>query len=216
MWAPERTVRRPAHRQLDHPIDFSVWRNPDDTAPTITAIPNIAFCIHCGTVRQSALETLEEGLLSANGSAGQVIFIRPDAILQGIAKIEPGLIRAPEQGIRNAQVAAPFRRRAGSVDAVEHAVCAARRRRQSPLAFTLLRIEPTHNAPPGSTAASLQRTAGQPGRANKGVGGASLPGFHSAMPEPRDKASVSLRLVSITQVTGSEKNQVLSVPSFNA
>ena len=153
----------------------------------------------------AALETLEERLLAANGSAGQVIVVRPDAILQRIAKVEPGLdpdsiaaySKCPGRGAIPLQ--RPSRRPGRALR-----LCR-RHRSGAPFSFTLLRIEPTHSAPPGSTAASLQRTKGQPGRAKNGVGGASPSGFHSAMPEPRDKARVSVRLVSITQVTGFRK-----------
>jgi len=77
VWATERAVRRIAHWQLNNAINLSVWRNPDDTTPTITAIPNITFRIYGGTVRVAALETLKERLLPTNGSASQVIVVRP-------------------------------------------------------------------------------------------------------------------------------------------
>ena len=71
------------------------------------------------------LEILEERLFSFDGFLRWVVFIRPDAVLQAIAKIKPGMIRTPKERVRNAQAPAPFRCRACPLYAVEHSISAA-------------------------------------------------------------------------------------------
>src|ERR1035441_8052285 len=129
--AAERATGDVGRRHLDHAVDGAIRRDPDDTRAPVPAVPQIAFAIHRGTVRQPARKTGEEGTLAADRSREPVEIVNANLILKRVGEVEPRLVGTPGERVGDADPALPFAHRAIRIHPKKDAVGASAFARRS-------------------------------------------------------------------------------------
>jgi hypothetical protein len=109
-------------RHFHDAINRAAGLDADDAGASPTAVPKAALRIHSRTVGHAAIEAGEKGPLPGDVARGGIVIVDVDRVEQRVGEVEVGLVGAPRQGVRNADVAFALQDRAVGIDAEEDAI----------------------------------------------------------------------------------------------